>query len=241
VDSYLFPYLLLLAHLLSGAFWLWRINRHMNPAAARKQWIKYASYLVLVNLLWFCIVYLQEYFPVLGLFLMVLASMEWARALRKFTPRVLPSLLFLTLLASFFGFLYLDQNLLLFTWFVVVLFDGSCQIAGQVAGRRKLLPRISPRKTLEGLLGGAMITLATSLLVRQNFSFQWNELIFMTCLIMGAAFLGDLLASLVKRQAGIESFGNILPGHGGILDRFDSLIMSGTLVYLISLLYSLGK
>jgi phosphatidate cytidylyltransferase len=239
MDSYLFPYLLLMAHFVSGALWLIRINRKLEPAAARKQWIKYTTYLILTNLIWYCLVFFPRAFPFLGILLMLLAAAEWWRAIHKLERKVWFILLFLVVLAGFWDFLYLDQARLLFTWFVVVLFDGSCQIAGQVAGKRKLLSRISPRKTVEGLAGGAVLTLATSLLVRHSFSLGWTELILLTCLVMAAAFLGDLLASLVKRKAGIESYGKIMPGHGGVLDRFDSLIMAGALVYLISLIETL--
>jgi phosphatidate cytidylyltransferase len=238
MDSYFFPYLLLMAHFVSGALWLIRINRKLKPAAARKQWIKYLTYLGLVNLLWCCLVFVEKAFPFLGIIVMLLAAAEWWKALTKLDRKLTFMMLFLLVLAGFWRFLYLDQSLLLFTWFVVVLFDGSSQIAGQLAGKRKLFPGISPRKTVGGLVGGAVITLATSLLIRQSFSFGWKELILMTCLIMGAAFLGDLLASLVKRKAGIESYGRILPGHGGILDRFDSLIMAGAIVYLVSIIES---
>ena len=240
MNSYFFPYLLLLAHFVSGALWLIRINRTLDSAAARKQWIKYFTYLAVVNLLWFCLLYFQSAFPFLGMILMLSAAVEWGGALRKFTPKVLPTLVFLLVLAGFSGFLYLDQRLLLFTCFVVLLFDGSSQIAGQVAGRRKLLPEISPRKTVEGLVGGALVTLATAMLIRRSFSFEWKEFLLITCLLMGSAFLGDLLASLVKRKAGIETFGKILPGHGGVLDRFDSLIMAGAMIFLVSLIQNLS-
>lgn len=236
--NFLFPYLLLMAHLISGALWIFLINRKLDASAARKLWIKYFSYLILVNLLWLCLVYFHRAFPYLGMILMVLAGAEWWKALTNMDRKLSYILLFLGVLTAFWFFLYLEQALLLFTWFVVVLFDASSQIAGQLAGKRKLLPRISPGKTVGGLIGGATITLATTILVRKSFSLGWKELILMTCLIMGAAFLGDLLASLIKRQAGIENYGHILPGHGGILDRFDSLLMAGAFVYLVAIIES---
>lgn len=240
MDSYLLPYLLLMAHFVSGAIWLIRINRNLEPVEARKQWIKYFSYLFLVNLLWYCLIFLQEAFPWLGMLLMLLASMEWWRATKEMEGKIWYILLFLMVLAGFWAFLYREQTLLLFTWFVVVLFDGSSQISGQLIGKRKILPRISPGKTAEGLAGGWVLTLATTILVRRSFSFGWMEVILMSCLVVGAAFLGDLLASSVKRKAGVKNYGNILPGHGGILDRFDSLIMAGAFVYIVSLAHKLG-
>lgn len=238
MDNYLFPYLLLMAHMASGALWLIRINRSLDPLESRRQWTKYITYVLIVNLLWFCILYSQLVFIFLGLGLIVLASLEWWRAIHKLKGKLWFILPFLLVLAGFWRFLYLEQGLLLFTWFVVVLFDGSSQIAGQLAGRHKLLPKISPNKTVEGLAGGAVITLATTMLVRSHFSLSWAELILASCLMMSSAFLGDLLASVIKRKSGIDNFGRIIPGHGGVLDRFDSLIFTGAMVYLASLIMS---
>jgi len=239
MDNYLFPYLLLMAHMASGAFWLIRINRQLNPVESRRQWTKFITYVLIVNLLWFCILLSLLSFIILGILLIVIATIEWWQAVKRLRGKLWFILLFLGILTLFWRSLYLEQRLLLFTWFVIVLFDGSCQIAGQLAGKRKLLPGISPNKTVEGLAGGGAITLATVLLIRSNFSFAWLELILITMLIMATAFLGDLSASAMKRKAGLDNFGRILPGHGGVLDRFDSLIMTGAVLYLASLIRTL--
>jgi len=240
MDNYLFPYLLLMAHMVSGALWLIRINRSLDPLESRRQWTKYITYVLIVNLLWFCILYSQLVFILLGIGLIVLASLEWWRAVHKLKGKLWFILTFALVLAGFWRFLYLEQRLLLYTWFVIVLFDGSSQIAGQVAGKRKLLPRISPNKTLEGLAGGVIITSGTTVLVRSHFSFSWLELILITVFIMASAFLGDLLASAMKRKAGLDNFGRIIPGHGGVLDRFDSFIMTGAFLFLASIIISLA-
>ena len=130
----------------------------------------------------------------------------------------------------------MDKAKILFTFFVVVLFDGACQISGQLIGKRPLLPKISPRKTIEGFIGGVIITLASSLLVVQTFAYTLLEMTLTTSLIMTAAFCGDLLASAIKRNAGFEHFSHLLPGHGGILDRYDSLILAGGVMYVYSLI-----
>ena len=76
--------------------------------------------------------------------------------------------------------------------------------------------------------------MVTTMLTRNSFSFEWSGLILATCLVMGGAFLGDMLASAVKRKAKIATFGNAIPGHGGVIDRFDSLMMAGSIIYLLS-------
>lgn len=236
MHEYLLPYLLLMAHFVSGALWLIRINSRLEPGEAEKQWLKYLVYLVLVNLLWCCLVWYTVIFPYFGWIVILIATTEWWRAVKNRRSRVWLMLAFLTVAGGFLGFLYLDKNTLLFVYFVVVLFDGSCQVAGQLFGKRPLLPRISPKKTVEGLAGGAIITLATALLARTGFSFRWSELILYTLLIMTAAFMGDLLASAQKRKAKTGTFGRVIPGHGGVLDRFDSLLMAGSVIYLLSLI-----
>lgn len=236
MHEYLLPYLLLMAHFVSGALWLICINRRLESGDAKKQWVKYVIYLVLVNLLWCCLVWFPTIFPYLGWIVILIAATEWWRAVKNLKSRGWLMVAILAVAGGFLGFLYLDNNILLFVYFVVVLFDGSCQVAGQLLGRRPLLPRISPRKTIEGLAGGILITLATAILTRESFSFQWSGLILTTCLIMAAAFLGDLLASVIKRRAKKMTFGRAIPGHGGVIDRFDSLLMAGFVIYLLSLI-----
>jgi phosphatidate cytidylyltransferase len=186
-------------------------------------------------------VWFERILPYIGWGVILVASVEWWLAVKVMKRRVWLTLAFLMTAAGFLCFLYLDRNWLLLTYFAVVLFDGSCQVTGQLVGKRALLPRISPRKTIEGLSGGAIVTLATILLTRNSFSMTWGSLILTTCLVMTAAFTGDLLASAIKREAGIADFGRAIPGHGGIIDRFDSLMMAGAVIYLLSLVQQLFK
>jgi phosphatidate cytidylyltransferase len=236
MGEYLLPYLLLMAHFVSGALWLIRINRRLDPGAKKQQWTKYGVYLLLVNLLWFCLLWVPSFFPLIGWIVILLSAPELWKAVKKVRGRLGLMLAFLIIAGGFAGFLYMDAHWILYTLFVVLLFDGSCQVAGQLLGKRALLPRISPRKTVEGLAGGALITLATTLLTRKSFAFEWSGLILTTCLIMAAAFTGDMLASAVKRKAKITTFGRVIPGHGGVMDRFDSLMMTGAIVYLLSVI-----
>jgi len=186
MHEYLLPYLLLMAHFISGGLWLIRITRRLEPGEVKTEWIKYGVYLVLVNLIWFCLVWFPKIFPYLGWIVILIAATEWWRALKNMKNRRWLMLSFLFMAGGFLGFLYLDKNTLLYVYFVVVLFDGSSQVAGQLVGKRPLLPYISPRKTIEGLAGGILITLATTLLTRKSFSFEWSRLILTTGLIMAA-------------------------------------------------------
>lgn len=117
--------------------------------------------------------------------------------------------------------------------------DTSAYFAGRAFGRHKLAPIVSPHKTVEGAVGGVFGSMLAGLLVTfvygllsgqlQMFTVNINARHYLVILGMGAiasvlGILGDLFASAVKRQVGIKDYGTIFPGHGGILDRFDSVM-----------------
>jgi phosphatidate cytidylyltransferase len=92
-------------------------------------------------------------------------------------------------------------------------------------GKNKMSPRVSPGKTWEGTIAGVIITFALSFLVAPLLSLPSSSFwLYAGATVPVLATLGDLLESVIKRQAGVKDTGNVLPGHGGILDRFDSLI-----------------
>lgn len=235
MDNFWFPYLLLMAHLLSGSVWIVLISKKGRYGAARDQWIKYLVYLFIVNLIWWGLVLFESGAVWIGLVLVLGALAEWVRIFKRERIMRWHSLLFSLILAGFMGSLTLEKNLILYTYFVVVVFDGTGQVFGQMFGKRLLVPRISPRKTVEGLAGASVITMAAAMLTSKAFSIQWTKMLWITPLIMGAAMSGDLLASTVKRRMKKESFSHVIPGHGGILDRFDSWLVAGAAGFLIFL------
>jgi phosphatidate cytidylyltransferase len=110
---------------------------------------------------------------------------------------------------------------LLLLYMTVFVFDGFSQLFGQLFGTRKMVPRISPGKTLVGFIGGVGMALVSSKMASVNgFSYTLSQTLF----IVAGAFLGDLLASWYKRLIGVKDYNQIIPGHGGFLDRFDSLL-----------------
>lgn len=114
-------------------------------------------------------------------------------------------------------------------------------LTGKMFGKRKIAPHISPNKTVEGFLGGLLLTpVLTNLL--GFFLLPGRSIVFYTLLGLGIAFVGfcgDLFISRVKRRAGVKDTGRLIPGHGGLLDRVDSLIFSAPLFYwFIRFMYS---
>lgn len=115
--------------------------------------------------------------------------------------------------------------------------DTFAYFVGVTCGRKKLCPEISPKKTVEGavggLLGGVLCFVVTGIVFKYAFSIEVN-FVYMSILGLLCGILseiGDLAASVIKRQYGIKDYGNLLPGHGGIMDRLDSVIFVAPVVY----------
>ena len=121
--------------------------------------------------------------------------------------------------------------------------DTGAFFIGRARGKHKLAPAISASKTWEGAIGGLIcailgaMVIATVLNLISPFTFKYWQIILLGFLIGLFAQLGDLVESLLKRNMGVKESGNLLPGHGGILDRFDSLIFVGAVVYYLSLIH----
>lgn len=140
-----------------------------------------------------------------------------------------------------------DQGQLL----IVALFaatwggDGGAYFVGIRFGKHKLSPRLSPKKTIEGAFGGvlgsitAMVILSLVLIYVLSVPCNVPMLIVMGafCAVLGP--IGDIATSAIKREFGVKDYGNIFPGHGGILDRFDSILLTTPFVYFMSEVFNL--
>ena len=111
--------------------------------------------------------------------------------------------------------------------------DSWAFVCGKLFGRHKLFERISPNKTWEGFIGSIILTTSTGYVLSNNgFGLSQNEWMILGILAAISATLGDLFQSMLKRESNIKDSGNILPGHGGILDRFDSILLCFPVFYL---------
>ncbi|WP_372946919.1 phosphatidate cytidylyltransferase [Mariniphaga sp.] len=234
-------YIIILSYFLLGAVAFYFINRKKDRSTARKSWIKYITYFIIIHALFFGIIFNPLIFRIIALVIILVGMFEliklfWNSGYRKQSFFVVAFVLFVILSAGFFRFTGLSKDLVLFTFLVLSIFDAFSQISGQLAGKRKLFPAISPGKTVEGLVGGVLIALASSLLLKSLVEFSISKTLLIAAGIVLFAFAGDLAASVYKRKYNVKDFSQLLPGHGGFLDRFDSLITGGAFVGVIELL-----
>lgn len=153
----------------------------------------------------------------------------------------------LSLAALIITLVTLQQGLVLLLYLIllIIIADSSAYFVGRKIGKRKLAPTISPGKTVEGALGGLVIGVIFSLISIMIFSSGEAPLLFangdqwiltlnfvsLSALVVIVSISGDLFESVVKRHAGMKDSGNILPGHGGVLDRIDALTAAAPLFF----------
>ena len=150
---------------------------------------------------------------------------------------------FILLIGSFFNLLIAIRNtnggkwLLLYLVLIAVVTDTFAYVIGSLIGKHKLIPSVSPKKSVEGSVGGSVVgTIVCTIIYINLVSNEINMflLIIMTFILTVVGQIGDLFFSKIKRENKIKDFSNIMPGHGGILDRLDSLsfiILCYTLIY----------
>ena len=140
----------------------------------------------------------------------VMANMLFLPESHEFSPKII---------LSFFAFVWIS--------------DTGAFCVGSLIGKHKLIPKISPKKTIEGLLGGIAFTLLASIPVCHYVGvFTQSQWLIISLVTVIFATFGDLVESMVKRNAGVKDSGKMLPGHGGVLDRFDSTLLAVPPVWL---------
>lgn len=143
---------------------------------------------------------------------------------------------------------YIDKDIglykLLLVFIVAWVCDSMAYVVGSLFGKHKLIPEISPKKTVEGAIGGiASAVIAYMLfglildLAIPNMKVNYIVLAVFALVLSVVSQLGDLIASLIKREHSIKDFGNLLPGHGGIMDRFDSIMAVSTILLILSIVF----
>lgn len=141
---------------------------------------------------------------------------------------------------------YLDNSFGVFCVVLVFLISWACDVfafaVGSLIGKHKLIPEVSPKKTVEGAIGGIVFSALFCLLyglgldlIIENIEVNYLYLFLFGAILSVVSQLGDLVASLIKREYGVKDYGKIFPGHGGIMDRFDSVLAVSTILLILSI------
>ncbi|MBM3498436.1 MAG: hypothetical protein FJX74_07160 [Armatimonadetes bacterium] len=117
--------------------------------------------------------------------------------------------------------------------------DGAAQIVGRLCGTWKPFPTVSPNKTIEGCAGGLLAAVVATLVFGATLHLNLGHLLGLGIVLGVLGQFGDLCKSMIKRELGIKDFGDVIPGHGGVLDRFDSLLFTMPVAYLYFRLFVL--
>lgn len=144
----------------------------------------------------------------------------------------------LALLSGFFNLAeehkWRQTGLLLGFFLILWIYDSGAYIFGSLFGKHKMLERVSPKKSWEGFAGGTLAGLLVAYLISASFTeFSVIMWLLIGVTIVAAGTAGDLIESMFKRNAGVKDSGTILPGHGGILDRFDAVLIAAPVVYIL--------
>lgn len=138
----------------------------------------------------------------------------------------------------------IGQALVIFSILLPWLTDSGAYFVGSAIGKHKLCPDISPNKTIEGAVGGLIVGVGGTALIAYlstgplsivDFDVNWLNLIIVSLICSPISMIGDLSFSLIKRSFNVKDFGKIMPGHGGVLDRFDSVIFVAPVVCVMNI------
>jgi phosphatidate cytidylyltransferase len=209
--------------------------RRVEAGARARDWLKYAVYVGVINSLWAAAYLGRPAAGALLLAIVVAGAVEIYRiapASHRGSAAVLATLLFVLALGHLLAPSLAWQARFVFVVIVTATTDSFAQLCGRLLGRRRLCPRLSPEKTIGGLWCGLGMAVAVSLLlgflIPEARGWRLALLGFATAL---GAVGGDLLFSAIKRRVGVKDFSALLPGHGGALDRFDSLLLASPVFY----------
>ncbi len=210
-----------------------------------------------LGLIWTLFFILSPHFDYSFLFPLLLTSvLMLSMLLLVFLPKkegaftnwawMIAGILYVGWLLSFLVALRLDagRNWIFLTLLTAFGCDTAAFFVGRAVGRHRLAPRISPRKTWEGavagVFGAVIVSLLFTLSTPLGLPLSYGQAVIIGILVSIMGQFGDLVESLLKRNTGVKESGNLMPGHGGLLDRMDSVVFAGVTVYYFWLAYSAG-
>ena len=234
-------YSVILVYYLLGTIGIYFINRRKEPDIRRRAWIKHITYFIVTSIVFFSIGINPVAFRIVAVLIIIAGFLELLRLFKEsgFAGKGFFTISFVIMVLMSLGFILFsmkEKGLVLFAFLILSIFDGFSQVSGQLLGKTKLFPGISPNKTVEGLAGGALVAILSGLVFKNLVPVDSLRAMVLATVVVVFAFAGDALKSLYKRKYNVKDFSNLIPGHGGVLDRFDSLIAGGAGVTLVGLL-----
>ena len=196
---------------------------------------------IYITIMWIGISFSKFSFHLLFFILAIISLYEMWK-LRKGKSKLLAfSYIILPfLLIHFFGTdnqnhnqLVVDRNIVLLILILTWSFDTFAYLIGVKFGKHKIMPSISPKKSWEGFFGGYIFTVIMAYITAKYFTTNLKLTIIISILIPLTATIGDFIESYYKREANVKDSGNLIPGHGGILDRIDALMITIPITYII--------
>lgn len=231
-------YGVILIYFTLGALGFYVINKNKPPETAKKSYIKFFTYFLIINFLFWFIVLAPAYFRYVVVLIVIVGFLElthlFIRSGYRYPPFYMLSItVFVLLSIGFYQYSLLPYQSMLYAFIIISIFDSFSQITGQLWGKRKIVPSISPNKTFGGVIGGIVVAVFSAFLLTNLYTeMSFGIRLFFIGGIIASAFIGDILASLYKRKFSVKDYNRLIPGHGGFLDRFDSLIAGGAWVAL---------
>lgn len=206
---------------------------HMAVRKMEARPLSYIGYLCTL------LIYLSNFYPKLDIQFTLTLAFILSLIIYLFSKRIslkdigitFMGILYIPFLFSYIN--YLESSI--YIWLIFIISFGTdtfAYLGGRFFGKKKLWPEISPNKTIEGsisgIIGSAILTIIFAFLIKEKSIYL---LLVLSIIVSIFSQIGDLIASKIKRTAKLKDYGYIMPGHGGVLDRFDSIILSAPLIY----------
>ncbi len=210
--------------------------RSKSPEKKKQLWVKYFLFF-LINSSVICLLqFTQFWFNFAFVLVLLLGLYEIIKnGIQHWKILIFGLFVYTCISFLFVNFIFNTSTFgILIVYCFAITFDGFSQAAGQLFGKFKFVVNTSPNKTLEGLLGGLLLVFINYFIIFRGQASLPS--IFTTLIIVVSYQLGDLLFSVYKRRVRIKDYSKIIPGHGGVLDRFDSFLVAGCVAYLLKFL-----